>query len=374
MRRSSSLFAGLLLAASCSGVTPIGTGGDWQISHRVTLDEGAALAPDDASKPGEANPQSLAVSGGRVYAALTNLFQFAPAGPSWISVHDAATLERVANIRLQTEQAKCTNAGSVRAFGDRLYVSCAGRISQNVNEPSEDGWLFELALPSGTIERTTPLGRSPGAVLVSGSDIWLSDLETPTLMRMNTSGTILNGAGGESAHPICERGFASDLAVVNGRGFATCFNDDTVQPFDLATGHKVGAPLTVGDGPIRLATISGMLLVLNSLDGTLTRIATEGQPGVQAPAIRLAGEQGGNDSEGLAGDESWAAVTNAGVGTLVILDVKQGFQLVDAVDLKASPDAPTNSPYGVATDGEAFFVAIAGWQAPVSEIIRVARR
>jgi hypothetical protein len=93
---------------------------------------------------------------------------------------------------------------------------------------------------------------------------------------------------------------------------------------------------------------------------------------VQQHAVYVAGQQGGNDVEGIAGSSAWAAAADSGFGTLAIFDVAQSFKLVDAVDLKSSATAATNDPYGVAFGDDAFYVAIAGWTQP-GELARVAR-
>jgi DNA-binding beta-propeller fold protein YncE len=364
------LWCAVILSGAGCGASqqPSPPASTWHVAQRIVLEEGAALHPDDPSKPGEAAPEQLAYINGKVFVADTNLFQFKVAGPSWVSIHDGQTLVREKLLELKTDQVRCTNAGAVRAVGATLYVACAGVISLDATQPSTDGVLVEIDSAQQSLTRAIQVGRSPGAIAKAGNIIWLADLESPTLLRV----TLDTGAVADPL-PICAKGFASDLIVTGGRAFASCFNDATVQEFDPSTGAQVGSAVGVGDGPIRLAAINGQLAVLNNLAGTVSLIALQTPLVVLPQVVKLGGNQGGSDSEGIDGDSAFAAATNATFGTLVILDVVDAFKLIGSVDLKSAPDAATNSPGGVVMGDDAFYVAVSGWGAPASELIRVAR-
>src|SRR4051812_48477815 len=106
MRRAIILLA---LAGACSapGTT---TPSSWKLAARVALPSGAALTPDDPTKPGIPASQAVAYANGTVFAALANLVNYKPAGPSWLSIHNGQTLAPEAAIPLVSNDLRCTNA------------------------------------------------------------------------------------------------------------------------------------------------------------------------------------------------------------------------------------------------------------------------
>ncbi len=117
--------------------------------------------------------------------------------------------------------------------------------------------------------------------------------------------------------------------------------------------------------------------VLDDLGGTLTMIDPGPPASSERARLRLGrdDDQGGNDPQGIAGDASVAGVTNSAYGTFVLVDLTGAPHVAASVDLKPSPDAPTNFPTAVAYDGRAFFVAIPGLESSTrsvaSEIVRI---
>lgn len=347
--------------------------GPWKLSQRVTLPTGADLQPDDPAKPGIAASQGVAFAHGKAFAVLGNLANYQPAGPSFVSIHDGQTLAMGSLVPLVKGNVRCTNAGYAEAAGETVLVACAGLISFDDSVPTDDGALVELSAADGTVQRLTVTGGSPGSVMRIGNTFWLGDLESPSLLRVNAeTGTVTNGLGGAPALRVCRSGYVSALAQLHGRTFASCFNEDTIQEFDALTGATIGDPLPTGDGPVHMATFPDRITLVDSLSGTLSFILPTTPATVHKHAVFVAGTQGGNDVEGIAGNDSWAAAAGSGFGTLAIFDVTQDFKLVDSVDVKASPTSPTNDPYGVAFGDDAFFVAIAGWSQP-GELVRVSQ-
>jgi hypothetical protein len=145
----------------------------------------------------------------------------------------------------------------------------------------------------------------------------------------------------------------------------------------IREGTRVGPPLPTGAGPLRLARLGPSVHVLDDLGGTLTVIAPGPPPVSQRAALRLGrdDDEGGNDPQGIAGDATIAGITNSAYGTFVLVNLTGPLHVAASVDLKASPEAPTNFPTAVAYDGAAFFVAIPGLEASTravpSEIVRV---
>lgn len=383
-RAAITLFA--LAAFACGPqATPPPSGPRVTIARRVTLEEGAALSPDDPAKPGEASPGALVLAGGRLYTVLQNLDHYAAAGPSFLAILDPETLATLKLVALVVgqgpDQLSCRDAGALFANGDTLLVACAGRIALPP-ATTADGTLAEVGL-DGTVRRIVQVGRSPDSVTRIGNDVWIGDAEGGGLAHVAyDTFAVLAGAGGQGLVVACERGetksgFVSDVAAVSGRLFATCFNDDTVLELDPRTGARLGRPLATGAGPRRLAPLGPDLAVLDNLGGTLTRLAPGPPPTAQRAMLYLGldGTQGGNDPQGIAGDASVAGVTNSAYGTFVLLELSPAPRLVASVDLKPGPDAPTNYPGAVAYDGHDFFVAIPGLEFDTrnvpSEIVRL---
>ena len=372
-----------LALAGCPAVPESGAGSAWQarIDRRVTIEEGAALTPDDAARPGEAAPAGLVAAHGKLYVLLQNLDRYAPVGPSFLAIFDPATLTLEKRVPLVLDGTSCRNANAMLVEDDRILVACSGRIALPPQQ-SDDGALFELAI-DGTPRRRASAGRSPLGVARVGNDIWLGDGEGGGLSHLRAdSMELLAGAGDRPMLQVCRHdqtriGFVSDVATASGRLFATCFSDDTVVELDPATGAVLGTPLATGSGPLKMAPIGADLFALDNLGGTLTRVDL-GPPLASDPALLRLGrgdEQGGNDPQGIAGAESMAGVTNSAYGTFVVVELQPVPHVVASVDLKATAEAPSNFPTAVAWDGTAFYVAVpglefSGRQVP-SELVRV---
>lgn len=352
-----------------------------RIERRIVLPEGAALAPFDAARPGEAGPGALAIAHGSLYTVLQNLDRYAPAGPAFLAAYDPATLEQRALTPIVLGDDRCLNATSILPTEDGLLVACAGRVALPP-ATTTDGLLVELS-PDGTVRRLAHVGRSPGGLARAGDDVWLGDGEGGGLSHVSfATFAVRAGAGGAGLVQACEAGstksgFVADVLAFDGRLFAACFNDDAVIELDPRDGTRVGPPLPTGAGPLRLARLGPSIHVLDDLGGTLTVIAPGPPPVSQRAALRLGrdDDEGGNDPQGIAGDATIAGITNSAYGTFVLVDLTGPLHVAASVDLKASPEAPTNFPTAVAYDGAAFFVAIPGLEASTravpSEIVRI---
>lgn len=378
MKRLALLALGALACASEPAPAP---GIAASIDRRVALPEGAALSPDDPSRPGEAGPGALALAKGHLYALLQNLNRYTPAGPSHLAILDPDTLELQGLHPITLSGRACRNATSLLATDHGLLVTCAGNIALPPDVTS-DGMLAELDF-DGRVLRLVDAGRSPGGLARVGDDVWMGDGEGGGLSHVSlASFEVLAGTAGAGMVEACEAGptksgFVSDVLAFGGRLFATCFNDDTVLELDPRTGQRLGAALATGAGPLRMAAIGPRLYILDDLGGTMTILDPGPPAATQRAAVRLGrdDDQGGNDPQGLAGDEQLVGVTNSAYGTFVLVELGSSPRVAASVDLKATPDAPTNFPTAVAYDGRAFFVAIPGLElssrSVPSELVRV---
>jgi len=352
--------------------TPLG----WKLDKRHTILPGPELEPTttDSVDPG---PSAIVVANGKLWITYANLSIYQPAGPGWLAVHDAETLEREALIRLDSPAVRCHNPVALTQDGNSLFAVCSGTTSFDESNPSHDGALIEVSMSARSVTRSAAVGNTPGGVAVAGDDLWLSDGENRGLSHVKKSTfAVLAGANGDGLISVCQtgggkRGYAADVATFSGRTFASCFADDTVQEFDPVTGSKVGDPIAVGSGPNRLTVVEDALYVLNSLGGTLSRVTAAGPTKEFAFLGRTKPDgtlEGGNDPQGLAGTSKFVGVTNSGYGTFVVLDVTSGAVLKDAIDLKASADAPSNFPTSVVFAGQSFFVIVPGWEPGTNKV------
>ena len=107
-----------------------------------------------------ANPSGVAVVGGSVWVAQSNLdASYAPAGPARRARIDAATGAADAAL---VDLGSCQNAGFAATDGALVYVPCAGDFSGN-------GEVAVLDPATSTVVRRVATGGAPGRVSVDGS-------------------------------------------------------------------------------------------------------------------------------------------------------------------------------------------------------------
>src|SRR5690606_20787114 len=124
----------LVPVAACGPLEePLPRPPSWKLTHRVALASHPELVPDDPEKPGDARPQAVVIHDGLAYVPLTHLLRdpgFGTAGPGYLSVHDATTLERLHLVPLVSEQdgetIACRNPGELIVTGAVILVTCAG--------------------------------------------------------------------------------------------------------------------------------------------------------------------------------------------------------------------------------------------------------
>lgn len=357
----------LLLCAACGETTPPPSMGAWRIDVRTTIEDGAYLLPDDALKPGEAGPSSMVRHGDELWIAYAHLRAFQTAGIGWLAAHDATTLERTQLIKLVHGDVECRNPVALHRVGDLLHIACAGLIS--FADPSNDGVVMTVSLEKRAVVAAGRVGNAPGSIAYAGNDLWLGDGETGGVWRLDAktfaSPTLLLPCTKDDTH----QGYVADVFANEDRLFVACFNDDTIVELDSATGNPVGEPLSTGDAPIKIHEQAGRLYVLDNLGGTLSLIDLTSPPSSEPAAINLgrAGEQGGNDPQGLAGGDGILGATNSTWGTFVVVDLDTR-RLVASLDLKPSADAASNFPTAVTYEDGVFHVLVPGLELDTNDV------
>lgn len=364
------LLAALLtlpLAACGAPETPRTPRPGWKVDRRVELAAAPRLAPDDQEQPGAARPQHVLVIDGRVWVSLAHLRRdpgYGAAGPGYLSIHDAQTLEELALIPLVLERGGepevCRNPGKLALFGNRVLVACSGTFA-------DDGAVAELT-PDGELVRILFPGGAPGSLLRLGSFLWTGDFTAGTLRRLSlVTGEVVNGRGAAPPVEICPAPtdrweLVGDLALEDGRAFASCFNSGHVVELDPTTGTIIGPRLEVGDGPIAFARSRERLFVVDGLGATLSFVQLGRPPTARRAALPL-----GQTPQGIAATDRLLAATNSGDGTVTFIDPVTLDKLA-STNLKPAGGA-TSYPWGVALDGDVAFVALNG----SSELVRLVR-
>lgn len=353
----------LVLVACGSGEPDPISPQPWRTTARVAA--ASEIVSDDATRRGEAKPQAIAFTGETVVVAHTNLRRnpangsYAPAGPSVLEFLDPATLARVALLPLVRDSQSCRNAGALASAGGKLFVACAGTIT-------DDGSIAIVDLATRALDRVVDTGLAPGSLAVAQGRVWAGDLAGGRLVAITTTGEVLRGRGGQPPIELCPARNASDFPMVGGVqitgaiGWATCFSHDELRRFDPESGADVGAPLATGDGPLALAGDGDTTYVLDNLGSTLTR-ARDARTDAAILAL-------GQVPQELAARDGLLAITNSGDGTVTF--VTSTLAKVASVDLKRE-GAGTPYPWGVTFGRSAreAFVALNG----TSEIVRLER-
>jgi hypothetical protein len=160
-------------------------------------------------------------------------------------------------------------------------------------------------------------------------------------------------ATGEScAAGLCCQGDQCPPAVL-----AACFNGSAVQGATAGV-SPVGAPVLVESGPISLAWRGTSLWVANSISNTIDRmkvspagLASDGT----FPTIRVPVSGPFSDLEALAEWNGLLYVSNAAVGSLLVIDPAAVLPIVAEISLPAS-----SFPQGIAFTGNKGYVALNG--------------
>ena len=138
------------------------------------------------------------------------------------------------------------------------------------------------------------------------------------------------GAGESCSAGLCCQGAQCPPAV-----YAACFNGSAVQGA-TATPVAVGAPVAVETGPISLAWRGTSLWVANSISNTLDRMAVS-PSGLAAdgafPTVSIPVSGPFSDLEYLAERDGLLYVSNAAVGSLVIVDPAAASPIVAEIPL-----------------------------------------
>ena len=159
-------------------------------------------------------------------------------------------------------------------------------------------------------------------------------------------------AGESCSAGLCCQGSQCPPAV-----YAACFNGSAVQgATDGAV--AVGAPVAVESGPVALAWRGTSLWVANSISNTVDRMEVSASglaPGGPFPTVRIPVSGPFSDLEFLAEYAGRLYVSNAAIGTLVVIDPAADQPIVAEWDLGAG-----SYPQGIAFAGNKAYVALNG--------------
>jgi hypothetical protein len=173
-------------------------------------------------------------------------------------------------------------------------------------------------------------------------------------------------AAGESCSAgLCCQGDQCPPAVL-----AACFNGSAVQGATAGV-TPVGAPVQVESGPISLAWRGTSLWVANSISNTIDRMKVSPaglSPDGSFPTVRVPVSGPFSDLEFLAEWNGLLYVSNAAVGSLLVIDPAAALPIVAEIPLGAY-----SFPQGIAFAGNKGYVALNGSNA-IAVVDLVARK
>lgn len=174
-------------------------------------------------------PQAIVVEGGRAYVVNAELENFAPAGPSTITVLDGASLAVLDTIDLSGENAA---AGAVGPDG-RLYVLQSGRFGE------ASGALSVVDLATGDeIDFVGGFGEFPGSIAIDPDGVvYVGAFGVGTLVWDSSTGTFVHGPD----DPLAPGGVASTSGIgVDAEGRVYTLVPDCQSP---SVAHRLGSDL-----------------------------------------------------------------------------------------------------------------------------------
>jgi serine/threonine-protein kinase len=228
------------------GVTAVAVGGGsvWVTDART----GELLRVDDESgrvtqriKVG-GHPGPLVYGGGRVWVADTE-----GAGITAVNAKGGRVVRRhlgphTAPLRL------ATGAGS-------LWVSSA-----------TTGQVHHIGLGAFAIGKSIPAGRHPAGITVAGGLVWVADVRSGSVIRVDPSVQAVSGSPVE----VGERPGGIDAGPKS--LWVTLAGADAVRRLELPSGEPDGGPIAVGPEPSAIAVGQTAVWVVNDGDGSVTRI------------------------------------------------------------------------------------------------------
>lgn len=189
-------------------------------------------------------PQAVVVEGGRAYVLNAELENFAPDGPSSITVLDAASLAVLDTIELSGENASQAAVGP----DGRLYVVHSGSWG------ASNGALSVVDLASGSeVDFVDGFGDFPGSVVV-GEDglVYVGAFGVGTLVWSSMSGSFTRGLD----EPVRPGGVASTSGLgIDSEGRIYALSPDCQNPsvaHRLDENHASEAAIAVGTCPLAI--------------------------------------------------------------------------------------------------------------------------
>ena len=308
------------------------------------LPTGAALKPWSASEASKPWPQAMTQLGDKVWVALGNVSAtdpyLPPAGPGMLVGLVPSTGAQTVIDLGGADGHQCSNPGSVKADGGKLYVSCGGPFGVATGRA-----LIEVD-PSGagSVKRvaTIPGDFAPGPVAVVGNRIWVGDGGSDRVLGFDRTSFTADAA------PIslnCGTSFpyVPNLLNVGSDLYVICAaSDGYLVRLDATTGAAKGDKVLVGAQPIALVrTADGRIAVVNSTGLTLSMITPS--TGGMTVARDVLQFQNSSDLEDVRVFDQFLYVVSAGTKTLIKVDASGAApKILDEVNLNPAGDSPAN--------------------------------
>ena len=308
------------------------------------LPTGDKLKPWSASQPSKPWPQAMVQLGDKVYVALGNLSAtdpyLPPAGPGMLVGLVPSTGAQTLIDLGGADGRQCSNPGSVKADGGKLYVSCGGPFGVATGRA-----LIEVD-PSGagSVKRvaTIPGDFAPGPVVVVGNRIWVGDGGSDRVLGFDR-GTFTADAAPLSLNCGTSFPYVPSMLGVGLDLYVLCAaSDGYLVRLDATTGAAKGDKVLVGAQPVALAhTADGRIAVVNSTSGTLSMVT----PGTTSMAVAqdVLKFQNSADLEDVRAFDQFLYIVSASTQTLIKVDASTAVPSIrDEVNVNPSGEPNAN--------------------------------
>jgi PKD repeat protein len=222
---------------------------------RASIDlSGIPLPSDVAGITGRSYPEGVAVSGGRIFVALSNLTDYygglTAAGSGVVAVFDAKTLESLGTVELEG-----ADPVDVKNLGGKILIACAGHYMGDITKPQSsgfegDGTIEMIDVQTLKLEKSYRLSAAPFSFSVSESGIlYATNAIGGNIPRIDLS-------KGAVDYLAVESSYISSVLCAKDVLYVLDFSKDAL--FVLDTSGSMKARYTAGDGPIAMLSIAGV--------------------------------------------------------------------------------------------------------------------
>ena len=223
------------------------------------------------------------------------------------------------------------SGGPVNVIADIAGYTTAARLTNP--QLAQNRWDQDLARPA-----TVAAGFAPFGVAFDGTNIWITNLLSDTVTRINAA------TGTAVGTPIAVGDGPFGVAFDGTTMWVTNIGSSNVTRINAATGTVVGTPIAVGSNPVGVAFDGTTIWVTNQGSNNVTRINAATGTVVGTPITV------GTLPRGVAFDGTNIWVANSSSNNVTRINAATG-------TVVGAPITVGTSPQGIAFDGTNIWVA-----------------